>query len=80
MTTLKGHHPMSFNPQVKGVGEDKWTGNGLFFATPEEALAYANDLQMRWMGCQGGLENRRAAPSDHPVSHAWINGRLTASR
>jgi hypothetical protein len=67
---------MSFNPQIKGVGEDKWTGNGLYFATPEEALAYAADLQGRWMGCKDGAENRRAEPSDQPVSHVWIDGRL----
>jgi hypothetical protein len=68
--------PMSYIPEVKGVGEERWTGNGLRFATADEALAYANDLQSRWMGCKGGLEHRRAAPSSDPVSHAWRNGRL----
>jgi hypothetical protein len=61
----------SYNPQVKGAGEDKFVGNGLYFATPEEALAYARDLQGRWSGCQGGADNRRAEPCDHAVTHSW---------
>lgn len=66
---------MSYNPQVKGVGEDQWTGNGLYFATADEALAYASDLQSRWMGCKAGAENRRAFESDEPVNYAWRDGR-----
>jgi hypothetical protein len=66
---------MSYIPMVKGVGADKWSGNGLRFATAEEALAYAADLQEQWMGCRGGAENRKAEESSDPVSHAWHNGR-----
>jgi hypothetical protein len=68
----------SYNPQIKGVGEDSWNGNGLFFSTPEEALAYAADLQGRWMGCKGGPANRRAAPFERPPTHVWdiINRKL----
>jgi hypothetical protein len=65
---------MSYNPQIKGVGETRWSGNGLYFATEAEALAYAADLQGRWMGCQGGAENRRAEPSDITVNVRWENG------
>ena len=65
---------MSYIPMVKGVGADKWLGNGLRFATAEEALAYAADLQEQWMGCRGGAENRKAEESSDPVSHAWHNG------
>jgi hypothetical protein len=68
---------MSFNPQLKGVGETKWTGNSLYFATEAEALAYAEDLQGRWMGCQAGAQNRRAFETDEPVNSEWTNGRLT---
>jgi hypothetical protein len=67
---------MSFVPEIKGVGESSWTGNGLRFATAAEALAYAENLQGRWMGCQRGAENRRAGESPDPVSHVWIDGRL----
>jgi hypothetical protein len=66
---------VSYIPEVKGVGEDRWTGNGCRFATPEEAIAYATDLQGRWMGCKGGAENRRAAESVDPINYAWANGR-----
>jgi hypothetical protein len=68
----------SFIPQIKGIGEDKWSGNGLRFATADEALAYATDLQSRWMGCKGGAENRNAGESSDPVSHVWRNGRAEA--
>ena len=67
---------MSFNPQVIGIGENKFVGNSLYFATAEEALAYAADLQSRWMGCKGGPDNRRAAPDDHPVNSSYAHGRL----
>jgi hypothetical protein len=67
---------MSYIPQIKGVGESAWTGNGLRFATADEALAYAADLQGRWMGCQSGAANRNAGESTDPVSHVWIDGRL----
>jgi hypothetical protein len=67
---------MSYIPQIKGVGESAWTGNGLRFATADEALAYAADLQSRWMGCQRGADNRRAAESDDAVTHRWLAGRL----
>jgi hypothetical protein len=68
----------SYVPEIKGVGESKWTGNGLRFATAAEALAYAEDLQGRWMGCQRGAENRRAGESTDPVSHVWQAGRAVA--
>jgi hypothetical protein len=61
----------SFNPQVKGVGETRWIGNGCYFATAEEALAYVEDMQSRWSGCQQGADNRRAEPSGHVVNYAW---------
>lgn len=66
----------SYIAQIRGLGEDSWTGNGLRFATAAEALAYAEDLQSRWMGCEKGAENRRAEPSEDPVSYRWIDGRL----
>lgn len=67
---------MSYIPMIKGRGESRWTGNGLRFATPEEALAYASDLQGRWMGCEAGEANRRAEESSDAVTHAWVAGRV----
>jgi hypothetical protein len=71
---------VSYAPEIQGVGEAKWTANGLRFATAEEALAYAENLQGRWMGCQAGEAHRRAAESSDPVSHAWVDGRAVAVR
>jgi hypothetical protein len=69
---------MSYVPEIKGIGADRWIGNGLRFATAEEALAYATDLQGRWMGCKAGADNRRAGESTDPVSHVWRDGRAEA--
>jgi hypothetical protein len=65
----------SYIPQIVGVGETKFTGNGQRFATEAEALAAAAEIQGRWMGCKGGPENRRAAPSEDRVNYRWENGR-----
>ena len=72
---------MSYIPNIKGIGEEKWTGNGLRFATPEEALAYCIDLQGRWMGCKPGAENRKAVFSIDRVTHVWdiVNHKLACS-
>jgi len=34
--------------EVLVYGETEWAGNGLTFATREEAEAYARDLTSRW--------------------------------
>lgn len=65
----------SYVPQVKGVGENTWVGNGLRFATAGEAINYARDLQGRWMGCKGGAENRRAFETSDPITHRWVHGK-----
>jgi hypothetical protein len=62
---------VSFIPMVKGVGEDEWAGNGLYFPTAQEALDCAADLQSRRIGCKAGAENRRAEPSNEPVNARW---------
>ena len=69
---------MSFIPEIKGVGENKWIGNGLRFATAGEAINYAIELQGRWMGCKAGPKNRRATESDDPVTHSWTRNGLVA--
>jgi hypothetical protein len=55
---------MSYKPQVKVNGE--WNGNGLRFATKDEAERSAANLFSRWMLCTG----HRAVESDEPVKNA----------
>jgi hypothetical protein len=47
-----------------------WAGNGLRFATYEEARASARDLYLRWALC----EDYRSDPSDDEVNYVWDNG------
>jgi hypothetical protein len=47
-----------------------WAGNGLRFATEEEARASACDLFSRWTLC----EDYRADQSDDEVNYVWDNG------
>ena len=52
---------MSFIPQIKGVGESKWTGNGLRFATAgEKPSTTASTSRADGQVARKGLENRRA--------------------
>ncbi len=53
----------SYKPQVKV--NDQWNGNGLRFATKEEAESRAADLFSRWTLCTG----HRAIESDDPVKN-----------
>jgi hypothetical protein len=59
---------MSYRPMVYVGGG--WAGNGLRFATEEEARASACDLYSRWTLC----EDYRADPSDDEVNYVWDNG------
>ncbi len=60
---------MSFIGQVL-VGSE-WVGNGLRFASAEQANSYASDLAMRWTSCS----DFRAVESVDPVTHVWSAGR-----
>jgi hypothetical protein len=59
---------MSYRPMVYVQGE--WAGNGLRFATEEEARASACDLFSRW----SLVSDYRADESDDEVNYAWENG------
>jgi hypothetical protein len=59
---------MSYRPMVCVDG--KWAGNGLRFATEEEARASACDLFGRWTLCT----DYRADESDDEVNYAWDKG------
>lgn len=60
---------MSYRPMVL-VGRE-WAGNGVRFATEEEALASARDLSWRWTL----VLDYRADESDDPVNCAWDSTR-----
>lgn len=62
---------MSWNPEVFAEGE--WVGNGLYFATKEEAERWGADLLMRWYV----PTDHRAVEVDKPVNYAIVDGVLT---
>ena len=61
---------MSYRPMVYVQGE--WAGNGLRFATYQEAEQSARDLMGRWTL----VEDYRVDDSDDPVNYALVDGRL----
>jgi hypothetical protein len=62
---------MSFKVEVIADSSGRWCGNGLFFATREEAQSYANDLVSRWTLRSAD----RVVESTEPVNYRF-NGRL----
>jgi hypothetical protein len=60
---------MSYRPMVQVSG--KWAGNGVRFATEEEALSSARDLMSRWFL----VENYGSEYSEDPVNCAWDESR-----
>lgn len=63
---------MSWKPEVIADSSGKWCGNGLRFATKEEAEANARNLMMRWFA----VTDTRATESSDPVNYAWVDGSL----
>jgi hypothetical protein len=61
---------MSWKPQV--FLEGKWSGNGLAFATKQEAEENASDLLMRWFV----PTDSRAIESDEPVNYSYADRKL----
>lgn len=55
---------MSYKVEVIADSSGTWAGNGLRFATEEEAAAYAVDLASRWTL----VRETRVVPSDDPVT------------
>ena len=70
---------MSFKPEVIADKSGKWAGNGLAFATQEEALAYAKDLAGRaeWCDREGGCfcKFRNVACSNYVAASGVQEGR-----
>ena len=54
--------PVSWKPEVNTAGE--WTGNGMRFATKEEAERWGKSLLARWTA----PADYRAVESDEPVN------------
>ena len=65
---------MSFKPEVIADSSGKFCGNGLAFATREEAEANVADLASRWFL----VRETRVVESDEPVNYRWVAGRLEA--
>ncbi len=67
---------MSWKPEVQIIGEpdDKWSRNGLVFATREEAEASARNLMSRWFM----VWDTRATESDEAVNYRWTDKGLVA--
>ncbi len=63
---------MSFKPEVIADSSGKWVGNGLRFATYDEAYAPASDLAGRWML----VRDFRAVESEDPVNYTFVDGKL----
>jgi hypothetical protein len=60
---------MSWKVEVIVDDSGVWEGDPQRFATEQEALAYARDLEFR---CSA-IREKRIARSDDPVSHRWTS-------
>jgi hypothetical protein len=56
--------PVSYAAEVIADSSGKWVGNGLRFATEEEAQSYVHGLMWRWTA----VRDTRVVPSDDPVT------------
>jgi hypothetical protein len=65
---------MSYRPMVKVNGSSTLVGNGLRFATREEALGNARALMNRWCA----VDEVDVHESSDPVTYRWENGELVA--
>ena len=66
---------MSWKPEVKVLGENSWSRNGLVFATKQEAEDNARNLAWGWMK----VTDHRAAEVDEPVNYKWTERGLEAA-
>lgn len=63
---------MSYAPMVRTTDNGPFAGNGLRFATPEEAQAWLDDLCMRWFA----VRDTRVDESTDPVNYRIHGGLL----
>ena len=59
----------SFRPEV--LVDGKWAGNGLRFASPEEAFGSLMALRMRWWVPTDG----RVTESEDAVNYRFVDGK-----
>lgn len=62
---------MSYKAEVIADSSGKFCGNGLRFATEQEAWQYGNDLANRWTS----VREVRATASDDEVNARVVSGR-----
>jgi hypothetical protein len=59
---------MAWKAEVQTAGDgDKWSSNGLLFATEAEATAYVKDLEWRWTA----VKATRVVEVDQPATYFW---------
>jgi len=63
----EGEKTLSWAPQAI-TDSGQWVGNGLRFATKEEAETYVAELSL--------VRNTRVVESSDPINYRWDNGRL----
>ena len=65
---------MSWKHEVIAESSGEWCGNGLRFATKQEAEDNVYDLAMRWYA----VRMTRVVESDEPVNYTYHDGKLRA--
>lgn len=63
---------MSYAPEVIADSSGQWAGNGLRFATPEEAQAWLTNLMSRWVL----VRDTRVVESPDPVNYRFVDGEI----
>ena len=62
----------SYAPEVIADSTGKWCGNGLRFATKDEAINNVQDLMYRWIA----VREIRVVESDEPVNYTYHDRQL----
>jgi hypothetical protein len=65
---------MSWKADVVADSSGEWVSNALRFGTKQEAIAYANNLAMRWTL----VRDLRVTESVDPVNYWFHDGKLVA--
>jgi hypothetical protein len=60
----------SFNAEVIADASGQWVGNGLYFATRDEADRYGRDLMGRWIA----VREIRSVECEHAVNYTFNAG------
>lgn len=63
---------MSWKPEVIADSSGQWCGNGLRFATRDEAAKYVADLEWRWLA----VRDTRVVQVEDVPTHSYVDGKL----